>query len=97
MLVVELFEHNVILTESAKRIWARKGRKVIKKFRCTTGRKKGRIVNTPADCGTIVDLKKRQQFKRVKAQKGERIKRKTLRTKKYNPASLRVQKMNKML
>lgn len=96
MFLVELFEHDVIM-ETTKRIWARKGRKVLKKFRCMTGRKKGRIVNSPADCGTVVDLKKRQNFKRIKAAKGERIKRKTLRTKKYNPASLRVQKMNKML
>ncbi len=95
MLVVELFEHTVVM-ETVRRVWARKGRAVVKKFRCVTGRKKGRIVNTPADCGTIVDLKKRQNFKRTKLTKANRIKLKTKRTKKYNPASVRVQRMNKM-
>ena len=45
MLVREITE-----SLSEKQIWARSGKKVVRKFRCTTGRRKGRIVKQMAQC-----------------------------------------------
>ena len=83
------------LIEGAKMVWRRKGNKVVKGYRCTTGRKKGRLVDTPADCSKTIDLKKRFKMKKMLQQKGTRIRRKAIRTKKRNPVSMRLQRMNK--
>lgn len=83
------------LLEGAKMVWRRKGNKVVKGYRCTSGRKKGRLVNTPADCSRTLDLKKRFRMKKMLQQKGTRIRRKAIRTKKRNPVSMRLQRMNK--
>jgi len=78
-----------------KRIWARSGKKVVRKFRCTTGRRKGRIVAKIQQCFAAPDMKKRFTLKKTKARLGSRIVRKARRTKKVNPASRRVQALNK--
>jgi hypothetical protein len=78
-----------------KRIWARSGKKVVRKFRCTSGRRKGRIVAKIQQCFAAPDMKKRFQLKKTKARLGSRIVRKARRTKKVNPASRRVQALNK--
>ena len=83
------------LDESGKLVWARSGNKVIKKYRCTAGRKKGRLVKAISDCGKFPDIKKRFRFKKLLNQKGARLRRKARRTKKMNPASRRVQQLNK--
>jgi len=94
MLLMELFEDDC-LCEGAKRVWARAGNAVVKKYKCTSGRKKGRLVNSPSDCGAAVDLKKRQIFKKTLNAKGERMRRRARKTKRVNPISKRVQKLNK--
>ena len=42
----------------AKIVWARKGRSITKKYRCTFGKRKGRLVANPAQCSKPIDLKK---------------------------------------
>tara|TARA_Y100001970_G_C14181103_1_gene829883 strand:+ start:443 stop:733 length:291 start_codon:yes stop_codon:yes gene_type:complete len=83
--------------DEARLIFGRKGTKVVKKYRCTFGRKKGRIVSNPSVCGAPLDIKKRFTLKKTRARMGQRIIRKALRTKRFNPASRRVAKMNKAL
>ena len=83
--------------DEARLIFGRKGTKVVKKYRCTFGRKKGRIVSNPSVCGAPLDIKKRFTLKKTRARMGQRIVRKALRTKRFNPASRRVAKMNKAL
>ena len=83
--------------DEARLIFGRKGTKVVKKYRCTFGRKKGRIVSNPSVCGAPLDIKKRFTLKKTWARMGQRIIRKALRTKRFNPASRRVAKMNKAL
>jgi len=78
-----------------KQVWARKGQKVVRKYRCTGGQRKGRIVSKPAQCFAVLDLKKRVKMKQTKARLGPRMARKARRTKKYNPASRRIQSLNK--
>lgn len=87
--------HEFIEPLDEKQIWARSGKKVVRKYRCTSGQRKGRIVAAPAQCFAAPDVKKRIKMKQTKARLGARMARKARRTKKYNPASRRVQSLNK--
>lgn len=91
MLLRELFTN--LLDES--QTWARSGKKVVRKYRCGSGPRKGRVVAKAAQCFAAPDIKKRQTMKRTKARLGSRMIRKSKKTKKINPASRRVQSMNK--
>jgi hypothetical protein len=98
MLLSELFKTNTskeLLSEGPKIAWARVGNKVVKKYRCTSGTRQGRIVSNPTQCNKPIDLKQRIRFKQTKLAKGARMARKSNRTKRRNPASLRIQRMNK--
>ena len=95
MLLRELFEiEEDELFEGAKIAWAKVGDKVVKKYRCTDGRRQGRIVSHPSQCAKPIDLKKRLKFRQTKLAKGKKIVKKTKRTKARNPASKRVRRMN---
>jgi len=80
----------------AKIVWARRGKKIAKKVRCTSGRRKGRVVSSARSCSKRIDIKKRLVFKRTKAKFKARIIARTRRTKKFNPLSKRVTRLNKM-
>jgi hypothetical protein len=90
MLVREITE-----SLSEKQIWARSGKKVVRKFRCTTGRRKGRIVKSMAQCFAAPNMKARITMKKTRARIGGKMMRKARRTKRINPASRRVQALNK--
>ena len=75
--------------------WARSGKKVVRKYRCSSGPRKNRIVAKMAQCFAAPDVKKRMQFKKVKARLGARMARKAKKTKRINPASKRVQALNR--
>lgn len=83
------------ITVGEGQAWARTGKKVVRKYRCGSGSRKGRIVSNIAQCFAAPDPKKRAQLKRTKARLGARMARKAKKTKRVNPASRRVQKMNK--
>ena len=91
MLLREFF--NTRLDES--QVWARSGKKVVRKYRCTGGSRKGRVVSKMSQCFAAPDIKKRVQLKKTKARLGKRLARKAKRTKRINPASRRVQALNK--
>jgi hypothetical protein len=76
-------------------VWARAGKKVVRKYRCTGGQRKGRVVSNFSQCFAPVNIKKRQSLKKTKARMGKRMARKANKTKRINPASKRVQAMNK--
>ena len=102
MLLTELFDNNddddtKELTESAKIAWARVGNKVVKKYRCTAGIRQGRVVSSPADCNKPIDIKKRVKLRQTKLARAGAMKQKRKRTLQRNPASLRIQKMNKSM
>jgi|TARA_B100000900_G_C20160408_1_gene545682 hypothetical protein len=92
MHLTELLDSPVV---EAKLVWARKGKQLTRKFRCTVGKRAGRVVSKPSQCSAPIDLKKRFTLKRTKAIKGARMARKAKRTKKFNPASRMVAKLNK--
>lgn len=85
----ELFD----ITE--KMAWAKRGNKVVRKYRCSTGIRAGRIVSNIGQCFAAPDIKKRTKLKLTKARLGSRMTRKAKRTKRVNPASKRVKAMNK--
>lgn len=94
MLIQEITADINIVTE-AKIAWARRGTKVVRKYRCTSGKRKGRVVASPSQCFAAPDIKKRIKLKMTKARLGSRMARKAKRTKKVNPASRRVASLNR--
>ncbi|RPG88454.1 MAG: hypothetical protein CBD69_000430 [Crocinitomicaceae bacterium TMED209] len=88
---------DILPTNETKMIFGRKGKSVVKKYRCSFGRKKGRIVSNPSVCSAPLDIKKRMIMKKMKARMGARLQRKIKFTKRFNPASRRVASLNKSL
>ena len=78
-----------------KMVWAKSGKKVVRKYRCTFGKRKGRVVSDPSQCSKPVDQKKRFALRRTKAQKGSRMTRKAQRTKRTSSASKMVKALNR--
>lgn len=76
-----------------KQIWGRKGTTLVRKYRCMSGNRKGRIVSTPTACFAAPDIKKRAKMKQTQARLGKRMARKAKRTKRTNPASIRLRAM----
>lgn len=91
MLLRELFNQPLI----EKQVWARSGKKVVRKYRCTSGNRKGRIVAKLNQCFAAPDIKKRTRLKQTKMRLGNRMARKAKRTKRINPTSRRVQSLNR--
>jgi hypothetical protein len=86
--------YNTVVSE-AKVIFRKRGKKVIRAFRCTVGPRKGRPVQNPSQCAAPINLKKRFVLRRLKAQKGARMMKKAQRTKRLSPASRIVARLNK--
>ena len=79
-----------------KIVWAKKGKNnITRKYRCSFGIRKGRIVASPVQCSAPIDIKKRLQLKKTKARLGSKMIRKAKKTKRFNPASKRIRALNK--
>lgn len=83
-----------LITE-ARMVWKRSGNTVKRGVRCTSGKRKGRVVSSATQCNAPVDLKKRMTLKRTKARFGKRLARKAQRTKRVNPAARRLKTLNR--
>jgi hypothetical protein len=83
------------LDEQTRMAWARKGRKLVRKIRCGSGRRKGRLVSKANQCGKAINLKRRFLMRRLLKRKGAMMRRKALRTKRTNPLSRRLRSLNK--
>jgi|TARA_B110000858_G_scaffold64321_1_gene74500 hypothetical protein len=86
--------HNSTVVE-AQLVWARKGNQLTRKYRCSVGQRAGRLVSKPGQCGAPIDLKKRMTLRRTKAKFGQKMARKAAKTKKFNPASKALRRLNK--
>tara|TARA_Y100000385_G_C12612644_1_gene433626 strand:+ start:232 stop:531 length:300 start_codon:yes stop_codon:yes gene_type:complete len=95
---MNLNELNTTVTPviEAQMVWARKGNQIARKYRCSVGQRKGRLVSNPSQCGKPIDIKKRLTLRKTKARMGKRMARKAQKTKKFNPASKAVQRLNKV-
>jgi len=76
-------------------IWGKSPHGLKLKWRCTAGHKKGRIVPNVSDCGKPLDIKKREKMKITRANTKIRQARKAKKTKKVNPQSKLVARLNK--
>ena len=83
-----------LITE-ARMVWKRSGNKVKRAVRCTSGRRKGRVVSTASQCSAPINVKKRLTLKRTQTKLGKRLARKAQRTKRLNPASSRIKQLNR--
>jgi|TARA_B100000035_G_scaffold300311_1_gene295851 hypothetical protein len=86
MLLRELFE---------RQVYAKRGNTVVRKYRCTSGARKGRVVTNVGQCFAPPDIAKRNRLRITKARLGSKMVRKAKRTKRTNPASIRVRAMNR--
>lgn len=86
MLLRELFE---------RQVFAKRGNQVVRKYRCTSGARKGRTVSNVSQCFAPPDVAKRNRLKITKARLGSKMARKAKRTKKVNPTSMKVKAMNR--
>lgn len=84
-----------ILTEGAIQIMGRKGNKLVRKYRCTSGSRKGRIVAQPDTCNKPKRVKSSINIKKAKAKRGSAIKVKSARTKRASGTSQRLTRINK--
>ena len=80
--------------EEQKMIWGRSGDKIKLKYRCTSGPKAGRIVPDAKACSAPKDLAKAAQMKRTRATTKVRQARKAKKTKRVNPASKILARLN---
>ena len=80
--------------EEHKMIWSRSGDKLKLKYRCSSGPKAGRIVPDPSACAAPKDLAKAAQMKRTRATTKVRAARKAKKTKRVNPASKILARLN---
>lgn len=92
MNILEITNDQIIET---RMVWKKSGKKIKRAVRCTSGRRKGRVVSNPSQCTKPIDMKKRLTLKKTKAKMGKKMARKANRTKRLNPASKRVKSLNK--
>ena len=79
----------------ARMVWRKMGSTVKRAVRCTSGRRKGRVVSKPSQCTAPINMKKRMVLKRTKARMGKRLSRISQRTKRMNPAARRLKQLNR--
>ena len=91
MKIFEVFAEEIL---DEKQIWGRKGIQVVRKYRCTSGQRKGRIVAKPDQCYKPINIKARIRMKQLRARKGSVMVRQAKRTKRSNPASRRLRVLN---
>ena len=82
------------LIEGVVPIAGRKGGRNVRKYRCTSGSRKGRIVAKPSTCTAPKNMKSAVSLKKAKAKKGSQIKVSTARTRRANQAHKRLSKLN---
>lgn len=82
------------VTEGVVGIFGKKGNKTVRKYRCTSGSRKGRIVSKPSTCTAPFNVKASKTLKATKRRKGASMSAKASRTRRANPASRRLSKLN---
>jgi len=83
------------ILEGATRVWSRSGGKQTRKFRCLHGARKGQVRSSPAACNAPINVKKSVGLKATKAKRTGSIKVKSKISRRTNPASVRLTRLNK--
>lgn len=86
------------MTESIKegvvQIWGRNKGKLVRKYRCTSGTRKGRIVAQPSTCNAQKKVGSAINLKRAKARRSSVMKVKSARIKRAGGLTKRLTKAN---
>lgn len=90
--VKELNEHEMVWSRSKT---TTRGGKAKLKWRCTSGKRKGRIVPSVSDCDKPIDVAKRATMKRTRAKTYKQQARRSERSKRINTASRLIRALNK--
>lgn len=83
------------LFEAATIVWGKSGSKMVRKYRCTAGQRKGRVVAKPSTCSAPINTKKSAAFKKTRKMKGPSMAVKSNRTKRSYKVSKRLKRLNK--
>ena len=83
------------ITEGATPIFGKTAGKVVRKFRCTSGSRKGRIVAKATTCNAPINIKSKLTMKKTRARKSQIIGIKTKFQKRMGAQSKRIAKLNK--
>ena len=84
-----------ILTEAATTTYGRSKGKVVRKYRCTSGERKGRIVAKASTCNAPINVKAKLTMKKTRARKSPIIKIKTRFQNRMVAQSKRIERLNK--
>jgi hypothetical protein len=76
-------------------VFSRQGNKTVRKYRCTTGARKGRIVADPETCVAPLNIKKSMTMQKTRGTKAKRAAVKSRITKRSNQFSRRLNRLNK--
>jgi hypothetical protein len=75
-------------------VFSRQGNKMVRKYRCTSGARKGRIVADPETCVAPMNIKKSMTMQKTRGTKGKRAAIKSRITKRSNQFSKRLKRLN---
>lgn len=83
------------ITEAVSTAFKRTGTKNTRKFRCKSGPRKGRVMASPASCNKPLNYKRSAGLKKTKSRLGKQRSFRSALTRKRNPASRRLTKLNR--
>ncbi len=83
------------IIEGAVGIWSKGKSGLVRRYRCTSGSRKGRIVSNPSVCTQPKKMGSMMGIKRAKARRGSTMNIKRSFTKRTNPSSIRLRNLNK--
>ena len=94
MKIFELFDDVEPIEEAARNILGRTKTGIKRKFRCTSGPRKGRVVADPATCNKPIDVARRIAAKRTRKKKAGVAAFKRARTMRQSPVTKILKKVN---
>lgn len=75
--------------------WKRSGSKITRKYRCTSGPRKGRVMSSAAACNAPYKIKNAIRLKQTKSKMGTHRVVRSNRTKAHDPTSRRLKQLNR--
>ena len=82
------------LEEGYVQIAGRSGNKIVRKYRCTSGSRRGRIVSKATTCNAPKNVRSSVNMKKAKRKQGSQMMIKSLRTKRARKTSKRLATLN---
>ena len=83
------------IIESAVAVWGRKGSRNVRKYRCSSGSRKGQLVAKPTTCTKPKNMAQSRAAKITRRTRASIQSIKSKKTRSNNPASKRLRNLNK--